>query len=47
MKRLVFALPLVISMFFACSGDFVVGPDEGARALEPAEERCNHNVQLC
>ena len=47
MKRLVFALPLVISLFLACSADFGVGPDEGARALAPAEEHCNPNAQYC
>ncbi len=47
MKRLAFALPLVISLFLACSADFGVGPDDDARALEPAEEQCNRNIQLC
>jgi hypothetical protein len=47
MKRLLFALPLVISLFLACSADFGVGPDEGERALVPAEETCNRNVQIC
>jgi hypothetical protein len=47
MKHLAFVLPLVVFLSLACSADFGVGPDEGARALEPAEGECNHNVQLC
>jgi hypothetical protein len=47
MKRLAFALPLVVLLALACSSDFGVGPDDDARALEPAEEECNHNMQLC
>jgi hypothetical protein len=47
MKLLAFALPLVVLLSLACSADFGVGPDDDARALEPAEETCNRNVQLC
>lgn len=47
MKRLILAVPLMVSLFIACSSDFGVGPEEPGRGLETSEGPCNPNAQLC